>query len=60
MFMLIGQGIYVIKNLKINWTYIGNVVVTLTEQELVLPVRTKVSPLWGSHCVRLWSVLCLV
>jgi len=59
-FMFIGQGIYVFKNFRINWTYIGNVVVTLTEDKLVLPVCTKVSPLRWSHCARLRRSLCLV
>jgi len=44
MFTFIVEGIYVIKNLIINWTYLGNVVVTLPEEELVLPVRSKVNP----------------
>jgi hypothetical protein len=60
MFMLIGQGTYVIKYLKINGANIGNVVVTLTEKELVLPVHTKENPLKRSHCARRRTSLCLV
>jgi hypothetical protein len=34
--------------------------VTLTEEAVVLPVRTKVCPLRGSHCLRLQKSLCVV